>query len=305
MEKFDVHILGCGSALPTLKHWPSSQLVNIREKLFMIDCGEGTQVQFRRSRQKFTRLTHIFISHLHGDHIFGLIGLLSTLSLAGRTLPMHIYAHAELETLMRPQLDFFCKGIAYEVVFHALPTDGESHMIFEDRSVEVYTIPLRHRVPCCGFLFKEKALLPHIRRDMIDYLEIPYYAINSIKQGADWTTEDGRVIKNEELVFPAEHARTYAYCSDTCYQPQNVPLLKGADLLYHEATFGQDHQARAYETLHSTAQQAAQIAKAAEVKKLVIGHYSSRYDDETVLLNEAKSVFENTELAQEDKVFHV
>lgn len=300
MEKFDVHILGCGSALPTLKHWPSAQLVNIREKLYMIDCGEGAQVQFRRSRQKFTRLSHIFISHLHGDHIFGLIGLLSTLSLAGRTLPMHIYAHAELEKLMRPQLDFFCKGIAYDVVFHALPTDKESHLIFEDRSVSVYTIPLLHRVPCCGFLFKEKAPLPHIRRDMIDYLEIPYYAINSIKQGADWTTSDGRTFKNEELVSPAEKGRTYAYCSDTCYQPQNVKWLKGVDLLYHEATFGQENLPRAIETLHSTALQAAQIAKAAEVGRLVIGHFSSRYDDESVLLDEAKTVFEHTILAKEN-----
>lgn len=305
MEKFDVHILGCGSALPTLRHWPSSQLLNIREKLYMIDCGEGTQVQFRRSRQKFARLSHIFISHLHGDHIFGLIGLLSTLSLAGRTLPMHIYAHAELERLMRPQLDFFCKGIAYEVVFHSLPTDGTSHLIFEDRSVAVYTIPLHHRVPSCGFLFKEKAPLPHIRRDMIDYLEIPYYAINSIKQGADWTKEDGTVVKNEDLVFPAEKGRSYAYCSDTCYQPQNIPLLKGVDLLYHEATFGQDNLARAIETLHSTALQAAQLAKAAEVKRLIIGHFSSRYDDENVLLEEAKSVFENTALAEENRVFTV
>ncbi len=305
MEKFDVHILGCGSALPTLRHWPSSQLINLREKLFMIDCGEGAQVQFRRSRQKFSRLSHIFISHLHGDHIFGLIGLLSTLSLAGRTLPMHLYAHAELEPLLRAQLSFFCNGIGFEVVFHALPTDSASHLIFEDRSVEVHSIPLRHRVPSCGFLFREKAPLPHIRRDMIDYLEIPYYAINSIKQGADWTTEDGRVIPNADLVTPGDRARTYAYCSDTCYQPQNIPLLRGVDVLYHEATFGEDYKARAIETLHSTAQQAAKIAKAAGVDRLVIGHFSSRYEDESVLLHEAQSVFPNTVLASEGLVIHV
>lgn len=305
MEKFDVHILGCGSALPTLRHWPSAQLINLREKLFMIDCGEGAQVQFRRSRQKFSRLSHIFISHLHGDHIFGLMGLLSTLSLAGRTLPMHLYAHAELEGLLRPQLDFFCKGIAYKVVFHALPTEGSSQLLFEDRSVEVYSLPLRHRVPSCGFLFREKAPLPHIKRDMIDYLEIPYYAINSIKQGADWTTPDGRVVPNAELVFPAERGRSYAYCSDTCYQPQLIPLLKGVDVLYHEATFAKDNKPRAIETLHSTAEQAAQLAKAAEVGRLVIGHFSSRYDDEQVLLNEAKSVFVNTELAREGLLIHV
>lgn len=299
MEKFDVHILGCGSAMPTLKHWPSAQVVNIREKLFLIDCGEGAQVQFRQARQKFSRLSHIFISHLHGDHIFGLIGLLSTLSLAGRTLPMHIYAHAELEELMRPQLNFFCKGIAFDVIFHPLPTVDKSILIYEDRSVMIYTIPLRHRVPCCGFLFKERPPLPHIRRDMIDYLDIPYYAINSIKQGADWTMPDGRVVPNEQLVFPADKGRTYAYCSDTCYRPQNVPILRGVDVLYHEATFGQDNLPRAIETLHSTALQAAQIAKAASVGKLVIGHFSSRYDDESVLLNEARSAFQETYLAQE------
>lgn len=299
MEKFDVHILGCGSAMPTLKHWPSAQVVNIREKLFLIDCGEGAQVQFRLAHQKFSRLSHIFISHLHGDHIFGLIGLLSTLSLAGRTFPMHVYAHAELEGLMRPQLDFFCKGIAFEVIFHPLPTADSPILIYEDRSVKIYTIPLRHRVPCCGFLFKECPTLPHIRRDMIDYLNIPYYAINSIKQGADWTMPDGRIVPNEQLVFSSDKGRSYAYCSDTCYRPQNIPILRGVDVLYHEATFGQDNLSRAIETLHSTALQAAQIAKAANVGKLVIGHFSSRYDDEGILLNEAKSVFQETYLAEE------
>ncbi len=305
MEKFEVHILGCGSALPTLRHWPSAQLVNVREKLFMIDCGEGAQVQFRKSRQKFSRLSRIFISHLHGDHIFGLIGLLSTLSLAGRTVPLHIHAHAELQQLLQPQLDFFCKGMTYEVVFHALPTDGKSALIFEDRSVEVYTIPLKHRLPCCGFLFREKPLLPHIRRDMIDYLEIPNYAINSIKQGADWTTPDGRTVKNAELVTPAAPPRSYAYCSDTCYQPQNIPLLRGVDLLYHEATFAADNLPRAIETQHSTAAQAAKLAKASAVRRLVIGHFSSRYDDETVLLHEAQAIFPNTALAAEGMTLQV
>ncbi len=305
MEKFEVHILGCGSALPTLRHWPSAQLINVREKLYMIDCGEGAQVQYRRSRQKFSRLTRIFISHLHGDHIFGLIGLLSTLSLAGRTTPLHIHAHAELEQLLQPWLNFFCKGMTFQVVFHALPTEGQSQLIFEDRSVEVYTIPLKHRVPCCGFLFREKPVLPHIRRDMIDFLEIPYYAINSIKQGADWTTPDGRLVPNAELVEPSAPPRSYAYCSDTCYQPQNIPLLRGVDLLYHEATFGTDNLARAIETQHSTAAQAAQIAKAANVRRLLIGHFSSRYDDESVLLREAQAIFPQTTLAAEGLTLQV
>ena len=305
MEKFEVHILGCGSALPTLRHWPSAQLVNVREKLFLIDCGEGTQVQFRRSRQKFARLSHIFISHLHGDHIFGLIGLLSTLSLAGRTSPMHIYAHAELETLLRPQLEFFCKGIAFEVVFHHLPTQPGKHLIFEDRSVEVWSVGLKHRVPSCGFLFQEKGVLPHIRRDMIDFLHIPYYAINSIKEGEGWTTEEGDFYPNERLVFPADKARAYAYLSDTAYVPENAELVRGVDVLYHEATFGKEFLARAEETLHSTAEQAALMARAADAKRLVIGHFSSRYDNEDGLLAEARSVFPATELAREGLVIKV
>lgn len=305
MEKFEVHILGCGSALPTLRHNPSSQLINFREKLFMIDCGEGTQVAFRRSRQKFSRLSHIFISHLHGDHIFGLIGLLSTLSLAGRTAPLQLYAHAELEQLLTPWLKFFCKGIEFEVVFHALPTDNCSHLIYEDRSIAVHTLPLQHRVPCCGFLFREKPLLPHIRRDMIDYLHIPSYEINRIKGGADWTDGEGTVWKYEQLVTPADKARSYAYCSDTAPNPSLIPLLKNADVLYHESTFCQDNKARAAETMHSTALDAAHIAAEAQVGRLVLGHYSSRYDDEECFKAEASTIFPNCILAKEGLVINI
>lgn len=305
MEKFDVHILGCGSAKPTQRHNPSAQLVNLREKLYLIDCGEGTQLQFQRARQSFSRLNHIFLSHLHGDHLFGLIGLLSTLSLSGRISPMHLYAHAPLEGLLRPWLDFFCTGIRFEVVFHPLPEGNESQVVFADRSVQVWSIPLRHRVPSCGFLFRETPLLPHIRRDMIDFLQIPYYAINSIKQGEGWTTPEGRHYAHEELVIPAAPPRSYAYCSDTAYLPANAPLLSGVDLLYHEATFGEDLAARAAETCHSTARQAALLAKEAGVKRLLIGHYSSRYSDEQCLLNEARQVFPDTLLANEGMTLQV
>ena len=167
MEKFEVHILGCGSAKPTLRHQPSSQVINVREKVFMVDCGEGAQVQFCRARQKFSRLNAIFISHLHGDHVFGLIGLLSTMALAGRTATLHIYGHAPLQGLLQPHIDFFCRGMQYEVIFHSLPDDHDSHLIYEDRSIEVHTLPLCHRLPSCGFLFKERPLLPHIRHDMM------------------------------------------------------------------------------------------------------------------------------------------
>lgn len=299
MENFELNILGCGSALPTVKHYPSSQVLSMRGKNFMIDCGEGAQLQLRKSKLKFHNLGHIFISHLHGDHCFGLIGLISTFDLLGRNADLHIYSPKGLEELLRPQLDFFCKGIAFNVVFHPFST-RESAVIYEDRSVKVTTVPLKHRMPCCGFLFEEQGNLPHIRRDMIDYLHIPLYAINSIKNGEGWTTEDGRVFTHEQLTLPAERNRSYAYLSDTAFVPKNAPLVKGVDLLYHEATFAQSEALRAKQTLHSTATEAAQFAQLAEVKKLIIGHFSSRYDDDTVLLKEAQQTFPNTVLAKEN-----
>ena len=299
MEKFEVNILGCGSALPTTRHYPSSQVVNIREKLFMIDCGEGTQTQLRRSRLKFSRLNHIFISHLHGDHCFGLIGLLSTFGLLGRTATMHIHAPEELETLMKPQLDFFCKGIDYKVEFHSFDTHT-STTIYDDRSVSIQTIPLKHRLPCCGFLFREKATPNHILRDMIDFYEVPTYAINRIKNGEDYELPDGTIVANSRLTRPSAPPRSYAYCSDTIYLPQLADVVKDVDLLYHEATFAQSEAARAKETFHTTAAQAAQLAKDAAVKKLLIGHYSARYDDESILLHEAREVFPATVAAKEN-----
>lgn len=299
MEKFDIHILGCGSALPTTRHQATSQVINIREKLFMIDCGEGTQVQLRRSRQRFNRLNHIFISHLHGDHCFGLIGLISTFGMLERTADLHIHCHPELEKLLMPQLDFFCKGMSYQVIFHPF-NPGEQTIIYDDRSVSVETIPLRHRIPTCGFLFKEKPTPNHILREMIDFYKIPTYMINRIKNGEDYTTEEGVVIPNSRLTTPSSPPRSYAYCSDTMYLPRIVPQIQGVDLLFHEATFANTELARAKQTMHSTAQQAAQIAQAAQVKKLMIGHFSARYEDENALLKEASSIFPQTILAQEN-----
>lgn len=299
MEKFNVHILGCGSALPNLRHNTSSQVVNIRGKMFMIDCGEGTQVQLRRSRIHFKSLNHIFISHLHGDHCFGLIGLISTLAMLERTSKLHIYAHPNLEQVLRPQLDFFCKDNPYEIVFHPINPDVRE-VIYDDRSLSVETIPLKHRIPTCGFLFREKKTANHIRRDMIDFYKVPVYQIRSIKNGEDFVTEDGTVIPNARLTTPSASPRSYAYCSDTAYLPEIVEQIKGVDLLFHEATFGSEDEARARQTLHSTAAQAAQIARDAEVKQLVIGHFSARYDNEKPLLREAQAIFPNTLLGTED-----
>lgn len=304
MEPFRIHILGCGSALPTLKHYPTSQIIELRGKGFMIDCGEGAQIQFRRSRIHFGKINAIFISHLHGDHCFGLLGLLSTFGMLGRTSSLKVYAPKEYESLFKQQLDFFMTGMEYKIEF--VPVDTKvSEIIYEDKSLTVETIPLQHRVPCCGFLFREKATLPHIRRDMIDYYEIPVSQINNIKLGKDWITSDGKVIDNSQLVTPAETPRSYAYCSDTKYMPELYKKIQDVTVLYHESTYASENEDRAKLYYHSTAKQAALVAKAANVGKLLLGHYSARYNCEAVLLNEAKAVFPHSFLTQEGDVVEI
>jgi ribonuclease Z len=298
MDRFDLHILGCGSALPTRRHLPAAQILNVRDKLFMIDCGEGSQLQFRQTKLNYNKIYDIFISHLHGDHCFGLIGLISTMGMLGRTTPLTIHAHRELKVLLRPQLDFFCKELPYEIRF--LPFNpAKSELIYEDRSIQVYTLPLKHRMPTAGFLFREQVRERHILRDMIDFHKIPLKSIPGIKAGADFMSEDGDIICNDRLTSPPDSPRTYAYCSDTMYFENLIPLIEGVDVLFHEATFGDSEIDRAKNTMHSTATQAAGIAKAANVKKLIIGHYSARYVNEKSLLSEAKLVFPNTILADE------
>ena len=299
MEKFKVHILGCGSALPTTRHFATSQVVNLRDKLFMIDCGEGAQMQLRKSRLKFSRLNHIFISHLHGDHCFGLMGLISTFGLLGRTAELHIHSPKGLEELLTPMLNFFCHTLAYKVIFHEFDT-RQTSVVYEDRSMTVTTIPLQHRIPCCGFLFAEKARPNHIIRDMVDFYKVPVYELNRIKNGSDYVTPEGEVIANTRLTRPSDPPRKYAYCSDTIFRPEIVEQLSGVDLLFHEATFAESELARAKETYHTTAAQAARIALEAGVRQLVIGHFSARYEDESILLKEASAVFPNTILAKEN-----
>ncbi len=304
MEPFKIHILGCGSALPTLKHYASSQVVEIREKLFMIDCGEGTQTQLRKSKLRFTKISAVFISHLHGDHCFGLIGMISTFGMLGRTATLQVFAPAELGPILDQQLNFFCTDLGFKVEFHAVDTT-KKQVIYEDRSLTVESIPLQHRLPTCGFLFREKPLLPHIKRDMIDFYHIPISQINNIKNGADWTTDDGEIIPNSRLTTPGDKARSYAYCSDTRYISSLYKIVEGVDTLYHESTYADDFESRARKYWHSTASQAATVAKQANVGKLLLGHYSARYDDETVLLNEAKAIFPNSYLTNEKLVFDV
>ncbi len=298
MQPFKIHILGCGSATPTLKHFPSSQIVEVRGKLFMIDCAEGTQLQIRRTRIAFTKIQAVFISHIHGDHCFGLIGMISTFGLLGRTAPLHVYAPAALEDMLNKQIELFCNDLGYDVVFHAVDTK-QNKVIYDDRSITVETIPLHHRVPCSGFLFREKPSLPHIRRDMIDFYNIPLSQVNNIKAGADYTTPEGDVIANARLVTPADPPRSYAYCSDTAYRPQLSEILQGVNTLYHEATYAEDMVENAVKYCHSTARQAAQTALDSKVGRLFLGHYSSRYTDENVLLDEARKVFSKTFLTNE------
>lgn len=304
MEPFEIHILGCGSALPTTRHNASSQIIKIGNKQFMVDCGEGTQVQLRRNHIHFSFINHIFISHLHGDHCFGLIGLISTFALLGRTAPLHIYADPNLEEVMKPQIEFFCKGMNYPLFFHSI--DATKHqVIFEDNTITVESLPLKHRMPCCGFLFREKPKKRHLIGDIANFYNIPAYMRQSIKDGADYITPEGETIPNSRLTKDADISRSYAYCSDTAPCSHNNDALKDVDLLYHEATFAESEKERAAQTFHSTARQAAEVAGNAGVKKLLIGHYSSRYDTPETLLNEARELFPNTIAAKEGDVIRI
>lgn len=298
METFKVNILGCGSAKPTTRHMPTAQIVDFRSKYFMIDCGEGAQVQMQHMGLPMSRIRHIFITHNHGDHVFGLPGLISTMALLGRTADLYIHGPQEIEGFLSCILSTYCEGIDFKVEF--IPVDPTSHsLIHEDRSLAVWSLPLKHRIPCCGYLFREKPLLPHIRREMIDAFDIPISQINNIKAGASWTTPDGTVIPHERLTTPPDPARSYAYCSDTCYLPHLASLVQGVSTLYHEATYPEEFLARARQTAHSTARQAAQVARDAQAGRLIIGHFSARIQDEEALLREAQEVFPQTCLAHE------
>jgi len=299
-----VTVLGCGSALPTVKHNGSGMVVNIREKYFLVDCAEGTQVELRRNHIHLNRLFNVFITHLHGDHCFGLMGLISTLGLLGRTAPLHVYGPQDIEKLFQPLIDYHCNGMTYEVVFHPIDTH-QNVCIYEDKSLQVFSIPLKHRIRCCGYYFKEKELSRHILKEAIEKYDIPISQINNVKAGLDYVMPNGQIIKNEVLTTPPSPARSFAYCSDTVFRPEIAEMMKGVDLLYHEATFAESEKQLCSKVYHSTAKQAAEIARLAGAKQLMLGHYSSRYNDETILQKEAAEVFENTILAKEGLVVTV
>lgn len=301
---FELNILGCGSAKPTTRHQPTSQILNVRGKFFLIDCGEGVQTQMQKMGLSMMNIGHIFISHNHGDHVFGLPGLVGTMDLLGRTAELHVHGPLQVGDFINFLLKTFYTDIGYKLIFH--PVDVHQHtLVYEDRSITVYNIPLQHRLPTCGYLFKEKPGLPHIRREMVDAFNIPVSQINNIKAGASWTTEDGTIIPYERLTTPAKPPRSYAYCSDTVYLPELKDILHGVTLLYHEATYMHERALRAEQTRHTTALQAAMLARDAKVEQLCVGHFSASLKDENALLHEAQSVFPNTILANEGLVVSI
>jgi ribonuclease Z len=300
--KFELTILGSSSATPIFNRNPTSQILNINEKIFLIDCGEGTQSQLLKYGIKSQRIDHIFISHLHGDHYLGLVGLLSSLHLNGRIKTMHIYGPPALQEIVEIQFKHSQTDIRYPIEFHHT-TNVTSEIIHQDTELMVETIILSHRIPCTGFKFSEKQRLPKIIRSKIEELNIPVEFIPLIKKGHPYTNKEGKSYQPDELTVPADIPRSYAYCSDTICNWQYIDKIKNVDLLYHEATFTHDMLDRALETFHTTALQAGEIAIKAGAKKLLLGHFSARYRDLTPLLEEARSVFQNTDLAIEGVTF--
>lgn len=301
---FEVSILGSSSATPIYQRHPTSQVLNIHERLFLVDCGEGTLIQMNRYKIKFHRINHIFISHLHGDHFLGLVGLLSTMHLQGRVMDLNIYCQEPLKEIVDIQLKYSETVLRYPLHFHFLnPLKPE--IVLSDDNIEIRTIILNHRIPCTGFLFTEKPGLRKLIKEKLQEYQIPVGFYQDLKNGSDYITPDGKTIPNRELTIPPRVPRSYAFCSDTCYDERIIPAIKNIDLLYHEATFLNDKLARAEETFHSTAGQAALIAKKANVSRLIIGHFSARYKSLYPLLEEAREVFSDTTLALEGDNFKI
>lgn len=298
VEPFNITILGSGSSIPTLARNLSGQFLNIRGKYYLIDCGEGTQFQLIRYKLKYQKIDHIFISHLHGDHYFGLVGLLSSMHLLGRTKDLNIYGPPDLEGIINSQIRNHNTGLNFRMIFNKLGFSG-NEMILDNKHIKIETIKLKHRIPCNGFLIKEKPRPRTLNQEAIEKYNIPIYERANIKNGADFVMESGEKVENERMTSAPISPRSYAYCSDTAYYEAIIKQIAGVDLLYHEATFMNDRQERAKETFHSTAEQAAMIAQKARVKKLLLGHISARYKDATGLVKEAMGVFENTVLVRE------
>ncbi len=297
MSDFQVNILGCGSATPSLRHLPACQVIDFRGRLMMIDCGEGAQLSMRRMSLKFSRLTDVFISHLHGDHFLGLPGLLSTLSLHGKTGTVTIHVFEEGARLLKTVLDVVLREPTFEVKYDIIPFRGG--VVYDDHALTVTAFPLNHRVPAVGFKFEEKPKLRHLRGDMIKFFNVPISRLMDIKQGADFVTEDGRTIENARLTTDATPSVSYAYCSDTCYDESVAEAVKGVDVIYHDATYADDKANSARSRGHATAREAAQIARLAGAKRLILGHFSKSYLNENDHVSQAKEEFPDVIAANE------
>ena len=303
--KFELTILGCGSAVPTLQRNASAQVLNVLERYFLIDCGEGTQHQLRRFGVPYGKINHIFISHLHGDHFFGLIGLLSTFSMQNRRGELHVYADRRLEEIVRFQLQTMGCQLSYPLTFHAL--GREPALVYEDRVVRVFSFPLKHRyeAPVCGFRFEERERERTIDREATTAWEVPVAWMQRLRAGEDYVTPAGEVVENERLTVDPPKARSYAYMTDTLFRERFADYARGVDLLYHEATYGEEFADLAKANFHSTARQAARMAELCGAGRLLLGHYSSRYADPSPLLTEARNVFPTTDLCYDGAVFEV
>lgn len=301
---FSVTILGCSSALPDPERNTSAQVIAHNDKVYLVDCGEGTQIQMRRFNVRFQKIREIFISHLHGDHFFGLIGLISSYSLLGRTAELNIYGPLALEEIIALQIRLTGMELTYPLNFHAIDPD-ENAMVFEDDRLQVYSLPMIHRIPTCGFLFREKQRPLNIRKEFVESSSLTFEEIRKIKEGADYIDPAGTVYPNAQITRPPEPLAVYAFCTDTAYNESLVPLIRDADLLYHEATFITESLPKAEARFHSTAAQAGMTAAKAGVHRLIIGHFSHRYRDLGVLLEEARQHFPHVELAEDGKCFTI
>ncbi len=302
---FDFTVLGSIAALPSLGKHPAAHVLNVHEQFYLIDGGEGVQVQLKRYGFNALRINHIFISHLHGDHFYGIYGLISSMSLLGRKTPLHIYAPAPIKQIIATHLDFFENNIAYKIVCVEIDTTSSS-LIYENKVMEVYTIPLKHKIPTAGFLFKEKEPSLNVYKESIEFYKLSIKQVNAAKRGEDITLDSGELVPNHRIAYRPYKARSFAYCSDTAATKDIVPLIKGIDLLYHESTFLDADKKIAYATGHSTAKSAGYIAKISEVGRLLIGHFSMRYKEPiSVFEIEAKQNFDNTSAVKEGEKYTI
>ena len=301
---FEVTILGSSSATPTSERYPTAQVLNALGRFFLIDCGEGTQIQIRKQKIGFSKIKHIFISHLHGDHFYGLIGMISTFNLLGLKNDIHIYAPSQIKDILQPQLDFLKAGMQFKLIFHPLNLK-KPQVIYSDKKVEVTSFPLKHSIATCGFLFREIPKEPNIKKECIHKYNLTIPEIKSIKAGAGFQKENGTIIPHEDLTIPPPPPRSYAFCSDTAFHPPVAEIIRNVNLLYHEATFTEDLKDWAESTYHSTAREAAQIAQMANAGKLIMGHFSARYKSVSPFLEEARSVFANTEAASDGQTYKI